>query len=362
MMKPFTFLSVTLAILVALLTISVQLLRVEAQATATPAIWTGLFFSTNSFTGSTQTATYNDLNLNWGGGVPTNINGQALSGIPADNFSVRFSTNTTITTGIYDFTVVADGGVKLTINNQLVINDLASRGLLSRTATVTITGGQSAIVLDYVDYEGNASVQISWRVSNGTPNPQTSLTPVATTRPIVAANVVGVRGLSVRSGPFLGATLLEVARPDTNYPILGRNTQEGLYTWFLIQFDVDTRGWISGRYVAIINGNSESIPLIATTEFDTVVNQRGRVIGMTDSVLNFRQYPSPRSPVIAALPRLLWGSEVEILARTTRAGADYWYKVRYQPANSTVYYDGWVLADFVEIIGGSAPIDAVPRL
>src|SRR5690606_7662362 len=100
---------------------------VEAQA-GVP--WTGLFYPTTNFTGATQLVTFPaGLSQSWGAGPPTNPStGQALPGIPADNFSARFSANTTIQGGLYEFIVVADGGVKFTVNGQTLIDDLGNQG------------------------------------------------------------------------------------------------------------------------------------------------------------------------------------------------------------------------------------------
>ena len=225
---------------------------VEAQAGVA---WTGLFFPTTNFTGSSQVVTYpSGLSQNWGTGTPTNPNtGTALTGIPNDNFSARFSANTTIQTGIYEFIVVVDGGARLTINGEVLIDDLANTGQKQYSVIVTVTTGAYLIILDYVEFTGNALVQLSWVTSDGTSSTGDQ-TPSA-----AVGEVVYVRGLSVRSGPFLGATLLGVARPSNAYPVIARNTQEGLFTWYLIQYDVDTQGWVSGRYFAITEGTPEGV-------------------------------------------------------------------------------------------------------
>lgn len=329
---------------------------VDAQ---TGVAWTGLFFPTTNFTGSSQVVSYpNGLSQNWGAGSPTNPNtGTVLAGIPNDNFSARFSTNTTIQTGIYEFIVVADGGVRLTINNEVLIDDLTNTGQAQYSVIVTVTTGAYLIILDYVEYTGNALVQVSWVVSDGT-----TTTGTQTPTPAALGEVVYVRGLSLRSGPFLGATLLAVTRPGTSYPVLARNTQEGLFTWYLIQYDIDTQGWVSGRYFALTQGTPESIPLQDATAFTTVYDPPGRVVGISRSNMNFRTLPSERATRNETIPQLDWGAEFEILARTRQGGQDFWYQISYTPNNSTTSYVGWVFAPFIGIVPGSDPIDTVPRL
>jgi hypothetical protein len=214
------------------------------------------------------------------------------------------------------------------------------------------------LILDYIEYTGNALVQVNWIISNGTPTAGGGGGPA----PIALGEVVQVRGLSLRSGPFLGGTFLGVARPGTSYPLLSRNTQEGLFTWYLIQFDADTQGWVSGRYLAVTEGDPANLPLVNATAFTTIYDPPGLVTGITRSNMNFRTFPTERSARIAAIPQLDWGARVEILARTRQGGQDFWYMVRYTPANSTTSYVGWIFAPFVDIVAGSDPIDTVPRL
>lgn len=325
----------------------------EAQTGVT---WTGSFYPSTNFTGSSAIASYpGGLNQNWGTGPPTApLTGQ-VPGIPADNFSVRFATNTTIAAGVYEFIVLADGGVRLSVNGEAVIDDLGGMGLSERGAIVNITGGSYVLVLEYVEYTGNALIQINWIPSTGTPTVGEE-----TAIPAALVTVVQVQGLAVRTGPFLGGSLVAVARPGGDYPVIARNTQEGLFTWYLIQYDADTQGWSSGRYLSFSQGAPENVPLQNTTDFDTIYDPPGTVIGVTRSVMNFRQFPTQRAARIPQVPQLFWGAEVEILARTVQGGNNFWYQVRYTPENSSTSYVGWIFAPYVGIKFGSDPLDTVP--
>ena len=76
--------------------------------------------------------------------------------------------------------------------------------------------------------------------------------------------------------------------------------------------------------------------------------------------MNFRIFPSQRVARVSGMPQLIWGAEVEIIARTIQGGRDFWYQVRYTPPDSTTTYTGWIFAPFVGIVRGSDPIDSVP--
>ena len=333
----------------------------NAQAGVT---WVGLFYApTPGSNDCTQQSTssipaiFQGLNKNWGTGVPTDGSGNPIVGMPPDCFSAVFTaTDVNFATGLYEFVIVADDGVRLTLNNDVVIDDYQPTGLRQRSRIVDLTGGLYDIVVEYVEYTGDAVIQVNWYPSNGTPQA------TATTPPTHVANVVTVKGLAVRSGPFLGGSLIAVARPDAQYPVLSRNTQEGLFTWYYIQYDIDTFGWSSGRYLTFSQGDPDTLPLENMTDFDVTHDPPGTVIGVTRSVMNFRVYPTQRAARITAVPQLFWGAEVEILARTVQGGRDFWYQVRYTPEKSTTSYVGWIFAPYVGIKAGSAPIDSVPRL
>lgn len=353
----------TLGILTLILTfgagIFLPVSHTNAQAGVT---WVGLFYlppaGSNDCTAqgtSSIPAIYTGLNKNWGAGVPTDGSGNPIPGMPPDCFSAVFTaSNVNFAAGLYEFTIVADDGVRLYLNNDLVIDDYGITGLRQRSTIVNLTGGVYTVVVDYVEYTGNAVIQVNWAPSNGTPQA------TATPPPTHIANVVTVKGLAVRSGPFLGASLIAVARPEADYPVYSRNTQEGLFTWYYIQYDIDTFGWSSGRYLTFSTGDPTTLPLQNSTDFDITYDPPGTVIGVTRSVMNFRVFPTQRAARITAVPELFWGAEVEILARTVQGGRDFWYQVRYTPEKSTTSYVGWIFAPYVGIKAGSAPIDSIP--
>lgn len=211
--------------------------------------WTALFFPSTDFTGTTQLVSYPaGVSVNWGLNPPTDpTTGFAVVGIPADNFSVRFSANATIPAGIYDFTVVADGGVRLSVNNTVIIDALANNGATTQTGTATITGGMSLLVLEYVEFTGIALVQITWRASA---DAMPDATPVPTN--IANADVFGVDGLALRSGPYLGASLVAVLRPGITYTVTARNNAEGTYPWYRVTTNPSGQmGWASGRFLNV---------------------------------------------------------------------------------------------------------------
>jgi uncharacterized protein YraI len=174
-------------------------------------------------------------------------------------------------------------------------------------------------------------------------------TSAVTAVPALTVQVKSVKGLSVRTGPYLGASLVTVARPGTPYIPIARSQDEGGgggFTWFLITVG-DKRGWASGRYLQV-TGDPNSVPVQGTV-FDQIDGAPGLgVMAVPRSVMNFRRRPSQRSALISQMP---WGAETELIGRTIQYGENFWYQVRW---NGQV---GWIYAPFVSVRGN---IDAVP--
>ena len=98
-------------------------------------------------------------------GVNRTFSGQPpLPGMGADTFSIRWSgLITPPASDTYTFVVLADDGVRLWINNQLIIDRWTDQGLTRRTAQVTLTGGRAyPIKLEYYNRDPRGAVKLRW--------------------------------------------------------------------------------------------------------------------------------------------------------------------------------------------------------
>ena len=183
-----------------------------------------------------------------------------------------------------------------------------------------------------------------------TPAPVATFTPSLPTQtplPPTYGNVIEVRGLSLRTAPFIGATRRTVLRPDINYRVTAKNAEEGVYMWYYIITDDGIDGWASGRYLAIYG---QDVP-VAGSVMDNVFNERDRNVRVQAlDNLNFRPRPSDRMPPYPDL--IPWGAQLTVYARTVSGRGDEWYAVGY---NGTF---GWVYAPNTKIVQGL--IDAIP--
>ena len=111
---------------------------------------------------TTLTTTVSQINQNWGSGGPANTY--------ADDFQVKFDGQiTSTTTGNIQFYAPADDGVKLYLDNQLVINDWYDKGgggSVSQPVAFT-ANTPKAITLYFYENGGGANVQLQWNKGNG---------------------------------------------------------------------------------------------------------------------------------------------------------------------------------------------------
>lgn len=357
-MRRFTITGLFMMLLVTLGVLTLPAMQSAAQTTTPPgsAIWSATYYPTTSFSGTPVITSYTGLNQTFPG--------SPISGIPEDNWSATYTSTITVAAGTYDFTLTSDDTAQLTISaagsGSVIIGDLNPSGLSTVTGRVTFSaGGSVSLQADLIEITNDAVISVTWVQTGGgiTVTPGTAV-PTVTTAPALTVAVTGVQGLSVRTGPFLGASRVAVARPGTNYPVLARNFQEGLFTWYQIQFDEDTVGWSSGRYLEV-TGDENIAPVIDSTVFDRADDPRGYVTGVTRSTMNLRVFPTPRVERVFGNPQIPWGGEVELLARTVQGGQDFWYQVRYIDGDGNSYI-GWILAAYVGINRNSDPIETVP--
>jgi hypothetical protein len=115
------------------------------------------FYDTDTLTGPATSLTVDNVNFNWGTGSP-------LPAIAPDTFSARFDGFLQApASGDYTITTRADDGVRLWIDNQLLINDWTRHPATDRSATFHFEAGKKySVRLEYFEAYGGASLQLSW--------------------------------------------------------------------------------------------------------------------------------------------------------------------------------------------------------
>lgn len=101
------------------------------------------------------------INFNWGGGSP-------LPGIiNTDNFSIRWQGSIEVPfTDTYTFYVISDDGVRLSINNQTIIDAWIPQPPTEWNGSIYLQSGHTyPIGIDYFEDGGGAVIQLYWQSS-----------------------------------------------------------------------------------------------------------------------------------------------------------------------------------------------------
>ncbi len=148
------------AVLLALCALSVLALNsanVLAQEPDTN--WDAKYWGNATLTGDTVITRQDAaLDFDWGEGSPG-------TGVPVDNFSARWERQISIAadeSGNYIFTVEVDDGVRLYVDDELLIESWIVQAKATYKATVSLSEGQHDIRVDYYESSGEASIAVSW--------------------------------------------------------------------------------------------------------------------------------------------------------------------------------------------------------
>lgn len=140
--------------------------------TATPVVitdWRGEYYSNPNLNG-TPVLVRNDVvvSFNWGGGAPA-------AGLPTDNFSARWTRTLNFPSGIYRFALTIDDGVRVWVDNNLVIDQWHDGSPTTYVAEARLSEGKHRIRIEYYERSGGALIDLRWQrvdeQSNQAPRP-----------------------------------------------------------------------------------------------------------------------------------------------------------------------------------------------
>ena len=92
--------------------------------------------------------------------------------VNADYFSARWTKYIDVTPGTYRFSVTSDDGVRLWIDNQLVIDQWSIHPATTYTVDRYLSSGHHLIKMEYFEETGLASVDVQWYEQGQQPTPQ----------------------------------------------------------------------------------------------------------------------------------------------------------------------------------------------
>ena len=126
--------------------------------------WYTEYFVNTSLAGPpAYVTTNNSLSFNWGWNPPA-------PGIPNANWSARFSQYRYLPVGVYRFVAASDDGVRVYVDDKLVINAWAEQSARTVTGDVSLGAGTHSIRVEYFQLAGVASLRVNWEFL-GNPNP-----------------------------------------------------------------------------------------------------------------------------------------------------------------------------------------------
>lgn len=133
-------------------------------APAPSANWRGEYFNNTTLAGAPVLVRDDaSINFDWGNGSPA-------AGVSADNFSVRWTSNVSFgAAGRYRFTTTTDDGVRLFVDDLLIIDQWHDMPKTSFSRELPLSAGVHTVRMEYYEHVGAASALLSWTFLDATP-------------------------------------------------------------------------------------------------------------------------------------------------------------------------------------------------
>ena len=118
--------------------------------------WVGEYYANVNLSGAAALCRDDaTLNFTWAGASPG-------TGVPADNFSVRWTRSVTFTAGAHNFTVGSDDGSRVYVDGTLLIDFWTDHSYATKSGSQTLTAGSHVIVVEFYERGGQAQASIAW--------------------------------------------------------------------------------------------------------------------------------------------------------------------------------------------------------
>jgi hypothetical protein len=114
------------------------------------------YFNNTTHAGQPVVVRYEGPGLfhDWGNGSPD-------PAINPDHFSARYTMGMNLAPGTYRFSVMSDDGVRLWVNNQVIIDRWYDADGTGSSVDIYLPGGSTNFLLDYYENVGNANLAVS---------------------------------------------------------------------------------------------------------------------------------------------------------------------------------------------------------
>jgi len=143
----------SLAVLILLLLHPLAAAAPTAQADG----WWADYFANRSLSGSPVLSRHeDDVDFDWGEGSPG-------SGVPADDFSARWTREAWFDDGTYRFTVRADDGLRLWVGEELIVDAWRDQQASPTVRDLYIGQGTYTVRVEYYEHGGGAIARVDWQ-------------------------------------------------------------------------------------------------------------------------------------------------------------------------------------------------------
>lgn len=117
--------------------------------------WTGQYFKDKYFSEFVEERKDKEIRFNWYTGSPFN-------GITEDRFSIRWEKIEHFRSGWYRFTAVADDGVRVYVDDQLIIDGWKIQPATEYKGEVFLHEGGHKLVVEYYEEAEDAQISVEW--------------------------------------------------------------------------------------------------------------------------------------------------------------------------------------------------------
>ncbi len=185
-----------------------------------------------------------EVDFDWGLEPP-------VAGFSADDFSVRWTRSLDFPAGSYQFNIRTDDGVRLWVNNQLVIDEWRDQTEATFSAAVALPGGPVPLKLEFFDGRDKAYVMLDWTPAVGTfVQPSPAAVGPATVSPVTEENTATMSGalyLNVRDAPSMEGEVIGNLSRSQVVTLTGYRSV-GSY-WIEVLLPDGSTGWVSSRFM-----------------------------------------------------------------------------------------------------------------
>lgn len=117
--------------------------------------WKGMYFADKYFGDFVTERQDPEIRFNWYKGAP-------FEGMPENRFSVRWEKMEYFKAGTYRFFAIADDGVRVYVNDQLIIDGWKIQPATEYRADLYLHEGRHKLVVEYYEEAEDAQIHVYW--------------------------------------------------------------------------------------------------------------------------------------------------------------------------------------------------------